>query len=69
MITLAQRKQAMLNQLNELKAQKDEAKATINQLDTGIKRLEGALLLITELLNGVEQPLPPATPSAGAEAA
>lgn len=48
-MTLAERKQSLLNQLNQIKAQKAEAEKAVGEFDTGIKRLEGALLLITEM--------------------
>ncbi len=48
-MTLVERKQALVNQLNQLKAQEAEVKQSLAQIEMACRRLEGALLLIAEM--------------------
>lgn len=54
-MTLTERKQGLINQLSQMKAQKSEAEKAVSEFDTGIKRLEGALLLIAEMERDTEK--------------
>jgi hypothetical protein len=49
MTTLQQRKQNLLNQRRQMIDQQDALKASLAELDRGIQRIEGALLLVQEI--------------------
>jgi|LakMenEpi03Aug12_release.lakeMendotaPanAssembly.Ray.scaffolds.fasta_scaffold12368_20 hypothetical protein len=48
-MTLQQRKQNLLNQRRQMIDQQDALKASLVELDRGIQRIEGALLLVQEM--------------------
>ncbi len=49
MMTLQQRKQNLLNQRRQMIDQQEALKQSLQELDRGIQRIEGALLLVQEM--------------------
>lgn len=48
-MTLQQRKQNLLNQRRQMIDQRDALQASLTELEIGIQRIEGALLLVQEM--------------------
>ncbi|MCE7982551.1 MAG: hypothetical protein DYG89_15275 [Caldilinea sp. CFX5] len=61
-MTLQERKQNLLNQRRQMIDQKEALKQSLSEINRGIQRVEGALLLVQEMEVEQAPPVAPAAP-------
>ena len=66
-MTLQERKANLLNQRRQMIDQQDTLKQSLQDLERGIQRIEGALLLVQELEAEGKQPAPQEQPAVSPE--